>query len=114
VKYRLLDREHAPFGLMLFAQPRWTRIDEAGGERVSQFAFEFTVAIDKEIVPDRLLGAINLIYEPEVSHSLESGENEQQSTLGVGAAISTQLVPGFLVGAEARYLRAHEGLIPNG
>jgi hypothetical protein len=31
VKYQLLDREHAPFGLTLFAQPRWTRIDEAGG-----------------------------------------------------------------------------------
>jgi hypothetical protein len=113
LKYQLLDREHAPFGLSLFAQPRWTRIDEASGERVSQFGSEFTIAIDKEIVLDRLFGAINLIYGPEVSHSLESGENEQQSTLGVGAAISAQLLPGFLVGAETRYLRAHEGLIPN-
>jgi hypothetical protein len=113
LKYLLLDRERAPFGLTLFAQPRWTRIDETSGERVSQFGSEFTVAFDKEIVTDRVFGAINLIYEPEVSRSAESGEQEKESTLGVSGAISAQLLPGFLIGGEARYLRSHEGLVPN-
>jgi hypothetical protein len=113
VKYQLLDRERAPFGLTLFAQPRWTRIDEMSGERVSQFGSEFTIAIDKEIVPERLFGAINLIYEPVASRSHETGEQEKESTLGVSGAISAQLLPGFLIGAEARYLRAHEGLVPD-
>ena len=113
LKYLLLDRERAPFGMTLFAQPRWTRIDEASGERVSQFGSEFTVAFDKEIVTDRVFGALNIFYEPEVSRSLESGEQERESTLGASAAISAQFAAGFLIGAEARYLRSHEGLVPH-
>src|SRR3954468_12307992 len=113
VKYQLLDRKHAPFGLTLFAQPRWTRIDEASGERVSQFSSEFTLALDKEIVPQRLFGAINLIYEPEISRSHETGEQERGSGLGLSAALAAQVLPGFLIGAEARYLRAHAGLVPD-
>jgi hypothetical protein len=113
VKYQLLDRNHAPFGLTLFAQPRWTRIDEGSGERVSQFGSEFTLAIDKEIMPQRLFGAVNLIYEPEISRSHETGEQERGSDLGVSAALAAQVLPGVLIGAEARYLRAHEGLLPD-
>lgn len=112
VKYQLVDRERASFGLTLFAQPRWTRIDEAGGERVSQFSSEFTLALDREIVPERLFGAVNLIYEPEISRAHETGEQERATTLGIGAAVAAQLLPGFLVGAETRYLRAHDGLFP--
>jgi len=112
VKYQLLDRERAPFGVTLFAQPRWTRIDEASGERVSQFGSEFTLALDKEILSERLFGAVNLIYEPEISRSHETGEQERESTLGASAALAAQLLPGFLIGAEMRYLRAHDGLIP--
>ena len=111
-KYQLLDRNHAPFGLTLFAQPRWTRIDEASGERASQFSSEFTLALDKEFVPERLFGAINLIYEPEISRSHETGEQERGSGLGVSAAVAAQVLPGVLIGAETRYLRAHEGLVP--
>ena len=113
VKYQLLDRERAPFGLTLFAQPRWTRIDEASGERVSQFGSEFTLALDKEILPQRLFGAVNLIYEPEISRSHETGEQERESTLGVSAALAAQVLPGVVIGAETRYLRAHQGLVPD-
>ena len=102
VKYQLLDRNHAPFGLTLFAQPRWTRIDEATGERVSQFGGEFTLALDREILPERLFGAINLIYEPEISRSHETGEQERGSGLGVSAALAAQVLPGVLIGAETR------------
>ncbi|MEJ0079192.1 MAG: hypothetical protein WDO17_27900 [Alphaproteobacteria bacterium] len=112
LKYQLLNRERAPFGLTLFAQPRWTRIDEASGERVSQFGSEFTLALDKEILPERLFGAVNLIYEPEISQSHETGEQERESGLGISAALAAQVLPGFLIGAETRYLRAHEGLVP--
>src|SRR3954451_21174422 len=113
LKYQLRDRKHAPFGLTLFAQPRWTRIDEASGERVSQFSSEFTLALDKEIVPQRLFGALNLIYEPEISRSHETGEQERGSGLGLSAALAAQVLPGVLIGGETRYLRAHEGLVPD-
>ena len=81
MKYQLLDRNHAQFGLTLFAQPRWTRIDEANGERVSQFSSEFTLALDKEILPQRLFGAFNLIYEPEISRSHETGGRSGGTTI---------------------------------
>lgn len=112
-KYQFIDRETSPFGLTLFASPRWTRIDEKSGERADQVSAEFTLSIDKEIVPEKIFGALNLIYEPEISHSRETGERERESNLGFGAALSGQVKPGVFVGAEARYLRSHEGLILN-
>jgi hypothetical protein len=113
VKYQFIDREKSPFGLTLFAAPRWTRIDEKSGERADQVSAEFTLALDKEIVPGKVFGALNLIYEPEVSRSRETGEREREATLGAGVALSGQIQPGIFLGAEARYLRSHEGLIPN-
>jgi len=113
VKYQLLDRAKAPFGLTLFASPRWTRIDEKSGERADQYSAEFTLSLDKEIVPGQVFGALNLIYEPEVSRSHETGEREREATLGLGVALSGQVRPGMFVGAEARYLQSREGLIPN-
>jgi hypothetical protein len=113
VKYQVIDREKSPFGLTLFAAPRWTRIDEKSGERADQVSAEFTLALDKEIVPAKVFGALNLIYEPEVSRSRETGEREREATLGAGVALSGQIRPGVFVGAEARYLRSHEGLVPN-
>jgi hypothetical protein len=112
-KYQLIDRETSPFGLTLFASPRWTRIDETSGERADQYSAEFTLALDREIVPARIFGALNLIYEPEVSRSRETGEQDREANLGAGVALSGQVRPGVFIGAEARYLRSHEGLIPN-
>jgi hypothetical protein len=112
-KYQFIDREKSPFGLTLFAAPRWTRIDEKGGERADQVSAEFTLALDREIVPAKLFGALNLIYEPEVSRSRETGEREREAALGAGVALSGQVQPGMFLGAEARYLRSHEGLVPN-
>ena len=91
---------------------RWTRVEEKSGERADQYSAEFTLALDKEIVP-KVFGALNLIYEPEVSRSRESGEREREANLGVGVALSGQVRPGVFIGAETRYLRSHEGLIPN-
>jgi hypothetical protein len=112
-KYQFIDRQTSPFGLTLFASPRWTRIDEKSGERTDQYSAEFTLSLDKEIVPEQVFGAFNLIYEPQVSRSRETGEREREANLGAGMALSGQIRPGVFVGAEARYLRSHEGLIPN-
>jgi hypothetical protein len=112
-KYQFIDREKSPFGLTLFASPRWTRIDEKSGERADRYSAEFTLALDKEIVPGQVFGAVNLIYEPEVSRSRETGEREREANLGAGVALSGQVRPGVFIGAEARHLRSHDGLIPN-
>ena len=112
-KYQFIDRETSPFGLTLFAAPRWTRIDEKSGGRADQYSAEFTLALDKEIVPGQVFGAFNLIYEPEVSRARETGEQEHDTNLGAGVALSGEVRPGVFIGAEARYLRSHDGLIPN-
>src|SRR5262249_18760406 len=108
----LLDRTRAPFGLTVFAEPHWNRVDEVSGERVSQYGADFTIAADKEIITDRLFGAVNLLYQADVSRSHDTGERQRESTIGIGGGLAAQVLPGVLIGAEARYLRAYDDLIP--
>ena len=109
-RYRLLDRAQAPFGLTIIAEPHWARLDEASGERADKFAFEFTLAVDRELIKDRLYGAINLIYEPEWVRLKQTGEIERESAIGISLAGMTSITPSIFVGGEIRYLRSYEGL----
>jgi len=110
LRYRLLDRAHAPFGLTLGADPHWGRVDEVSGEPVDRFGTEFLVVLDRELVADRLFGALNLTYEPEAARLRLTGVWEHQSDFGVSAALAAQVGKGVVVGAEARYLRSYDGL----
>ena len=110
VKHRLLDRTKVPFGLAISARPSWARIDEVSGEPVSQFGTGFKLIADKELVKDRLFGAVNLLYDFAGFRVLDTGEWERESSIGIAAAASWQFRPRFFVGAEARYFRAYEGL----
>jgi hypothetical protein len=109
-RYRLFDRDHAPFALTLGAEPHWTRTDETRGERVDNYGGELSVALDKDLVRDRVFAAVNFIYDPEVTRSWAAGQWERDSTLSVSTAITTQVSPGAFVGAEARYFRKYDGL----
>jgi hypothetical protein len=113
LRYRLLDREHAPFGLTLAADLQRNRIDEMSGLLVEQYAIEFAALFDKELVPGRLFAALNLLYEPEWERERATGEWERESTIGIGAALALQVASGFFIGAEARYLRKYEGAALN-
>jgi hypothetical protein len=110
VRYRLLDREQTSFGLLIDAEPRWGRIDETSGEPVDQYGIDLVIAIDKELVPNRVVAAFNALYGPEVSRSHVTGITSHESFLGFSTALMTQVRPGVFVGAEARYLRRYEGL----
>jgi hypothetical protein len=68
------------------------------------------IGIDKELIPNRVIAAFNLLYGPEVTHSRETGISLQESTLGISTALMAQVRPGLLVGGEARYMRRYEGL----
>ena len=107
-RYRLFDRDHAPFALTLGAEPHWNRTDEISGERMDNYGGELSVALDKELVRDRVFAAVNLVYDPEVARSL--GQWQHNSTMSVATSITTQVSPGTFVGAEARYLRKYDGL----
>jgi hypothetical protein len=110
IRYRLLDRASAPFGLAVGAEPHWGRADEVTGEPASQYGVDFVVAADWEIVPDRVVAAFNLLYQPETVRSKMTGAWSQESTAGVALAVMAQVRSGIFVGGEARYLRKYDGL----
>jgi hypothetical protein len=59
-RYRLLDRDHSPFGLTIGAEPHWARVDYTSGEPVANYGSEFSISADKELIENRLYGALNL------------------------------------------------------
>lgn len=107
-KYRLFDRDHAPFGLMVSAEPHWNRTDEISGERIDGYGGELTLVLDKELVKDRLFAAVNFIYDPEIARS--QAQWQRESMLGFSASVTTQLKPGVFVGGEGRYFRRYDGV----
>jgi len=110
IRYRLLDRASAPFGFAIGAEPHWGRADEVTGEPASQYGVDFVAAADWEIVPDRVVAAFNLLYQPETMRSNRTGTWSQESTAGIAFAVMAQVRSGIFVGGEARYLRKYDGL----
>ena len=80
---------------------------------MEKLAAEFTLAADRELIKDRLFGAINLIYEPEWVRVSATGAVERESTIGASLALMAQVMPSVFVGGEVRYLRAYEGVALN-
>jgi hypothetical protein len=109
IRYRILDRATAPFGFAIGAEPHWGRADDVTGDPVSQYGSDFVAAADWEIIPERVVAALNLIYQPETERSKLTGTWSQQSTAGVALAVMAQVKSGIFVGGEARYLRQYDG-----
>jgi hypothetical protein len=113
LRYRFLDREKDPFGLTLAAESRADRIDETTAAGVRKYGAEFTLAFDRELIPDFSVVALNLIYQPEWTRTLATGQTEQESTVGAALAVMAQIRPGLFLGGEARYFRKYEGIGPD-
>ena len=109
-RYRFLDRDTAPLGLTLAIETHADRIDETTAAAVRNYGTEFTLAFDREIVPNVAVAALNLIYQPEWTRFVGTGAAEQEATIGVALGLMTRLRPGLFVGGEARYLRRYEGI----
>ncbi|WP_213736468.1 hypothetical protein [Bradyrhizobium sp. dw_411] len=109
-RYRLLDRGQAPIGLTLGVDPHWGHIDDISGDPVRQYGVDFLVAVDRELIANRLFAAFNLIYQPETQRQQITGAWQSQSDFGISGALTLQVRPGILVGAEARYLRSFDSL----
>jgi hypothetical protein len=110
IRYRILDRATAPFGFALGAEPHWGRADDVTGEPASQYGVDLVAAADWEIIPDRVVAAFNLLFQPETTRSRATGIWSQESTAGVAVALMAQVHSGIFVGGEARYLRRYDGL----
>jgi hypothetical protein len=110
LRYRFLDRETAPFGLTLAMESHADRIDETTAAKVRSFGTDFTLAFDREVVPNIAVVALNLTYQPEWTRFAVTGAAEQESTVGASLGVMAQVGPSFFLGGEARYLRRYEGI----
>jgi len=112
-RFRLLDRNRAPFGLTLSVEPHWGFFDETSGVRINHFGVEALLMADREIIPDRLFGALNLLFDTDRTRLLATDGVEQAPLLGVGAALAAQVMPRVWIGGEGRYLRSYQGAALN-
>ena len=110
LRYRFLDRDKAPLGLTFALESHADRIDETTAAAVRNYGTAFTLAFDRELIPNFAVAALNLIYQPEWTRLVGTGAAEQESTIGAAFGVVAQMRPGFLVGGEARYLRKYEGI----
>jgi hypothetical protein len=112
-RFRLLDRTQAPFGLTLSISPHWGFADETSGVPTSHSGDDIQILADRELVPDRLAGAVNLLFANDRARLRASNGIEHESLLVAGAALSVQILPGVWLGGETRYLRDYSGAALN-
>jgi len=110
LRYKLLDRNAAPFGLTFALETHADRIDDMTAAPARKYSTELTLALDRELIPNRVVAAFNLFYEPEWTHLFGMGTAQQESTAGGAVAVMAQIRPGFLIGGEVRYLRKYDGI----
>ncbi len=109
MRYRFLNRDTAPFGFALGVEPHWGRADDITGAAGSLYGVDFVAAADWEVIPERIVAAFNLLYQPDTMRSRLTKTWSQESTAGGTMAVMAQVHPGILIGGEARYLRRYDG-----
>ncbi len=108
LKLRALSRATNPFGLTFAIDVGAGRIDMATGQRAHDHGLGFSAALDRELIKDRLFGAINLDYAPAWTRDPASGQWGHSAVTGVGAAMVTRIARDVFAGGEVRYLRAYD------
>jgi hypothetical protein len=112
LRYKFLDRDTAPFGLTFAVESGFSRIDDTSAAAVRNVGTEFVLALDRELIPNFAVAALNLFYQPEWTRLLATGAAEQESTIGAAFGLMAQIRPGILFGGEVRYLRRYDGIGP--
>ncbi|WP_245288278.1 hypothetical protein [Bradyrhizobium sp. Ec3.3] len=109
-RYMLMDRHHGPFGLTLIAEPRWGRVDATSGDTLTSYGGTFTIVADKELIDNRLFGALNALFDAQATRLPIPGNWGHDSRIGISSAVSARVTPTLFLGGEVRYLRAYDGL----
>ncbi|WP_424628376.1 hypothetical protein [Bradyrhizobium sp. SYSU BS000235] len=107
-KYRFLNRVDAPFGLTLGVDTSMGRIDSGTGQRTRDYALDVSLALDRELIKNRLFGAINVVYAPSWARDHATGIWERAAATEISAALTNRIANGVFLGGEVRYLRAYE------
>lgn len=109
LRYKLIDRAVAPFGLTLHAQPGWSRIDDASGMHIAQYGAEFAALFDRELIKDRLFAAFNVWYGTGGTRETLTNLWRHDSEMQLQGAISYAVQPELLFGLGVRYARTYDG-----
>jgi len=108
-RFRLLDRDRAPVGMTLSVEPHWGFVAETNGSRIGHFGTEAAMLIDRTLIPDRLLAALNVTFENDRVRPIAPSAVRHESILGSGLALAARAGPDLWLGAEVRYLRSYDG-----
>ena len=110
LRYRFLGREAAPFGMTLAVETHADRVDETTAAVVRSYGTDFTLAFDREVIPNVAVAAINLTYQPEWTRLALTGAAEQDATVGAAFGLMAKVRPDILLGGEVRYFRKYGGI----
>ena len=107
-KYKLLDPAHDRLGLVLYAEPGWSRISKLTGAHSRELELELKAIVQKNFVHDRLAWATNLTLEPEwerkeVTSGAAEPEREKELKLEMASGLAYQVAPKWWLDAEGRY-----------
>jgi hypothetical protein len=108
--YRLLNRSTDGVGLAVFAEPHWARVDEDSGARIDGYGSDLVLAFDKEIVPNEVIGVLNIRFEPEFVRSKADGSWSHENTVNLGAGLMFRLADNVFAGLETRYFRRYDAI----
>lgn len=107
-RYLALERtSNNPLAITLAVEPTVRGIDETSGERVRNLEFETSINADIELLKNRLFAGFNLLYEPEITHTV-TDETLRESKFGGSAALSLRIASNIVVGGEVWYLRHYD------
>ncbi|MDP1751599.1 MAG: hypothetical protein Q8L22_19285 [Reyranella sp.] len=112
-RWRPLDRETAPLGLTFVAAPFYGFVDDVSGAQASAFGATLIAIADRELIHEKLYGAVNLVWQFQRAQPYATQTIEDASLLGFSTSFSTRIADWLYLGAEARYLRAFDGMALN-
>src|SRR5258706_960242 len=106
-KYNVLSVYKDLFGLSLYIEPEYQRIDKISGERMNGFGLESKLILQKNFFDDQLALAYNLTVEPEWAKFKASGEREKELEFEQTVGASYRFFPYWFGGIEGRYLAVY-------
>ena len=102
-KYNVLSVYKDLFGLSLYLEPSYSRIDRVSGERMDQFGLESKIILQKNFFDDQLALGYNFTLEPEWAKFKSSGERESELEVEHTVGMSYRFAPKWFAGLEGRY-----------
>src|SRR5579871_5763714 len=69
LRYKLLDRQTAPFGLTVALENHGNRFDDISGLGVRNYGTELTLVLERDVIPNLAVATLNLGYQPEWTRS---------------------------------------------